>query len=146
MHENRRPFSAAEQRDFTAMRGWVLDHYKAGQESAYDVLSGKLLLIDRVLGAGWIEKSDPQYMLKLQCLGIALGDALAQSMGLDWDIYEDEGERTPALFMTGTPVVIFPQPLIARRIEDGESVDIFELFSTVEDELLRIKNELTISQ
>lgn len=146
MHENRRPFTEAERRDMNAMRNWVLDHYKAGRENAYEELGGKLFLIDRILGAGWIEKSDPQYILKHQCLGIAFGDALVQSLGLDWDVYEDEEGRTPALFMTGTPIVLFPQTMISRRIEDGETVDVYELFTEVEKRLLEIKNELTITQ
>ncbi|TWT17122.1 DUF3806 domain-containing protein, partial [Luteimonas marina] len=65
----------------------------------------------------------------LQCLGITFGDALAQHMGLDWVAVEDEYGRDPALRLDGTSVLVFPMTSISKRIEQGEVVDVYDLFN-----------------
>lgn len=71
---------------------------------------------------------NPGETLKLQCLGIAFGDALAQQMDLAWVMVEDDYGRDAALSLIGTSVLVFPQTMISKRIEDGEEIDIYELF------------------
>ena len=68
---------------------------------------------------------------KLQCLGITLGDALAQDLGMEWVMVEDENGRDPAIRFPGTTVIVFPLTMISKRIEDGEPVNVADLFSRV---------------
>ncbi len=108
-----------------AQRKWVREHYPPESEQEYQSLEGKLDLLDAILKNKWIE---PTETVKLQCLGIAFGDALAQKLGLKWVAVEDEYGRDPALIVEGTSIITFPLTAISKRIESGEDVDVFALF------------------
>jgi Domain of unknown function (DUF3806) len=78
--------------------------------------------------AGWVA---PTETYKLQRLGITLGDALVQELGMEWVMVEDDYGRDPAIRLPGTTVVLFPLTMISKRVERGETVDIMELFRGV---------------
>ena len=122
-----------------AQRAWVREHYPQESEGTYQTLEGKLVLLDSILKNKWIE---PDETVKLQCLGITFGDALAQKLGLKWVTVEDEYGRDPALIVEGTSIITFPLTTISKRIENGEAVDIYYLF---ENACLKI-NELKEQQ
>lgn len=67
----------------------------------------------------------------LHALGIVFGQALAAETGLQWVQVEDDQGRSPALQYPGTSVLVFPETMISKRIEDGEPVDLVVLFKTV---------------
>jgi hypothetical protein len=120
-----------------AQRKWVREHFSPEAEHKYQVLEEKLRLLQAILDAGWIE---PHETVKLQCLGITLGDAFVQDLGMEWVAVEDEYGRDPAVRYPGTTVVLFPLTMISKRIERGEAVNVAELFSGVAEhvrELLR---------
>lgn len=108
-----------------AQRTWVRNHYEPGAQSQYDTIEGKLRVISIILRENWIR---PDETVKLQCLGITYGDALAQKLGLTWIAVEDEYGRDPALIAEGTSIRIFPLTSISKRVERGETVDVYELF------------------
>jgi len=110
-----------------AQRKWVREHFSPESEFKYQSLDEKLLLLDTILRNKWIE---PNETLKLQCLGITFGDALAQQLGLKWVMVEDEYGRDPALIIEGTSIKSFPLTLISKRIERGEDIDVFNLFKS----------------
>ena len=112
--------------DVEAKRDWVRGHYEPHAQQKYETVEGKLALVDAILANGWVTAEDT---LKLQCLGIAFGDALAQHMGLTWVAVEDEYGRDPALQLAGSSVLIFPMTSISKRIERGEIVDVYDLFN-----------------
>jgi hypothetical protein len=109
-------------------RTWVRDHYEPDARHQYETVAGKLRLLDTVVRSNWIE---PTETWKLQSLGVTLGDALAQQMGLSWVAVEDRHGRDPALRYQNTSVVVFPLTMISKRIERGETVDIFALFNGI---------------
>jgi hypothetical protein len=111
-----------------AQRDWVRGHYEPDTRHKYQTIDGKLVLLQAILDAGWIDKSET---VKLQCLGVALGDALAQELHMEWITVEDEYGRDPALRLPGTTIMVFPLTMISKRIEDGESVNVEELFEGV---------------
>lgn len=111
-----------------AQRSWVRDHYDVAARSKYDVLEGKLNLLQVILDSGWIE---PTETVKLQSLGITLGDALAQELGLEWVTVEDEYGQSAALRVPGTTVIAFPRTMISKRIERGEKVNVRHLFEGI---------------
>ena len=119
------PLGPDDARDVEAKRDWVRNHYEPQARHKYDTLDGKLRVVDAILANGWVGAEDT---LKLQCLGIAFGDALAQELGLAWVAVEDDYGRDPALQLPGTSVLVFAMTAIAKRVEDGESVDAFALF------------------
>ena len=74
-------------------------------------------------------KRDQSY--KLQCLGIVLGDAFVQELGMEWIMVEDENGRDPAIRMPKTTMILYPMTMISKRHRHGEKVDVFELFNGV---------------
>jgi hypothetical protein len=124
--------------EIEAKRKWVREHYSPESRHKYQSLEGKLVLLDTILKNKWI---DPTETLKLQCLGIAFGDALAQKLGLKWVAVEDENGRDPALSVEGTSLLVFPMTSILKRIERGEDVDINDLFNIACEKLTELKSQ-----
>ena len=110
-----------------AQRSWVRERYEPHARTKYDTVDGKLALLAEILKNGWIESSET---VKLQSLGIAFGDALSQELGLRWVTVEDKYGRDPALELDGTSILTFPLTSISKRIERGESVDVYALFAS----------------
>jgi Domain of unknown function (DUF3806) len=124
--------------ELEAKRSWVRDHYDEGSRHKYETLEGKLTLLDAILLNKWIA---PDETLKLQCLGITFGDALAQELGLTWVAVEDQYGRDPALHLHGTSIYLFPLTSISKRIEGGEDVDIYALFEEACNTVEQAKRE-----
>ena len=106
-----------------AQRKWVLDH--DDDHRLAESVEGKLRLLSVILRENWIA---PEETVKLQSLGVVFGDALAQELSLSWRMVEDDFGRDPALVVEGTTIQIFPLTMISKRIEDGERVDVADLF------------------
>jgi hypothetical protein len=108
----------------------VVERYLGNEDSKqkYKTAAGKLGTIRAILN-GDVFKPDQTY--ELQCLGIVLGDALAQEMGMEWIMVEDEHGRDPAIRMPKATIILYPMTMISKRIERGEKVDVFELFNGV---------------
>lgn len=124
--------------EIEAKRKWVREHYEPHAKDKYQTIEGKLALLDAILSSKWIE---PTETLKLQCLGITFGDALAQMLGLEWRMVNDEYGRDPALVKVGTSIVVFPQTSISKRIEAGENVEVYELFKSACNSIQQLSNE-----
>ena len=114
-----------EQARLEAQRSWVREHYEPDARDKYATIDGKLSLLAAILSNKWISVSET---VKLQSLGIPFGDAIAQKLGLCWVMVEDEYGRDPALKLDGTSVLTFPLTAISKRVERGETVDIYGLF------------------
>lgn len=138
MPQHTEPLSESEADDLAAKRQWVRDHFEPDARHQYDILDEKLRLLDTILRNHWVEPSET---LKLQCLGVAFGDALAQKLGLQWITVEDEYGRDPALIVEGTSIITFPLTSISKRVESGEVVDVHELFRAACETILRLKSE-----
>lgn len=105
-----------------------MEHYEPHAQHEYESLEGKLKLLSTIVSQKWVE---PTETVKLQCLGVAFGDALAQELGMRWVAVNDEYGRDPALELPETSVVIFPLTMISKRIERDEEVDVFRIFESV---------------
>ena len=121
-----------------AQRRWVREHFDEDARHLYELRDEKLRLIQTILDAGWIEASET---VKLQCLGITLGDALVQELGLEWVMVEDEYGRDPAIRKPGTTVLAFPLTMISKRVERGEAVVVRDLFDGVVDHVRRMASD-----
>jgi Domain of unknown function (DUF3806) len=132
------PLTGPAAADVAAKRRWLLGHYEPGSESQYDTVAGKLLLVDTILRNGWIERGET---LKLQCLGVAFGDALAQELGMTWTVVEDERGADPALALEGTSIRAFPLTSISKRIEQGQDVNVHTLFSSACESIRRLRDD-----
>jgi hypothetical protein len=138
MDQKFEPLNPDDIADLEAKRAWVRGHYDEAARHKYDTLDGKLRLLDAILQNKWIA---PEETLKLQCLGVTFGDALAQRLGLTWVAVEDDYGRDPALALDGTSVRAFPLTSISKRIERGEEVEIHRLFEQACTAIERLKGE-----
>lgn len=104
----------------------------------YQTSAGKLGVIRAVL-EGKVFRADQTF--ELQGLGVILGDALAKELGLKWKMAEDAQGTSPCLVLEGTSIVLYPQTMISKRIERGETVDVFELFNWTAAKVAELRTE-----
>lgn len=79
---------------------------------------------------------------ELQSLGIVFGKVFVnETPDYDWWIVEDEYGKDACIRYKGTTLLIFPQTMLSKRIEDGEQVDVAELFTRLRQDLEQIKNK-----
>src|SRR5439155_17753103 len=143
MDQTCEPLNRDDIADLAAKRTWVCEHYEEAARHKYNTLDGKLRLVDTILRNNWIA---PDETLKLQCLGVTFGDALAQRLGLTWVAVEDKYGRDPALALDGTSILIFPLTSISKRIERGEEVDVYGLFEDACGTIERLRREGTYNR
>jgi hypothetical protein len=121
------PLRIEERERIDAARAWMKGHFSNVPDERYAPLESKLTLIETILQNGWIEPSETW---KLQALGVAFGDALAQKLMLEWVTVDDEYGCDPALNWPGTSLYSYPLTAISKRIEQGENVNVRELFES----------------
>jgi hypothetical protein len=77
---------------------------------------------------------------ELQALGVALGDVMAEQLGLRWVVVEDRLGRSRALRFRESENLVFPVTMISKRVEGNVRFRVAELFektSTQVDEFAR---------
>lgn len=101
--------------------------------------SSGLEFIQKTLAVS-IQSSNNTY--ELQCLGLSLGKIFVETQShYDWWMVEDEWGRDPAVRYRRTSLLMFPQTLISKRVEDGEEVDVVELFAGLVEKLESIRQQ-----
>ncbi|MEM7502335.1 MAG: DUF3806 domain-containing protein [Pseudomonadota bacterium] len=121
----------------SAQREWVAGHFD--NATLYQDTSNKLRVVATVLESNWV---DPSETVKLQCLGVALGDALAETVGLDWVTFSLEVDEWPGLRLEKTSLFIHPLTMISKRVEAGEDVDVVELFQELAHQIEELKGQV----
>lgn len=98
-----------------------------------------LALLQRVVDSGQIQ---PEATYELQSLGMVLGKVFVnENSEYDWWMVEDEYGRDPAIRLKETSLLIFPLTMISKRIEDGEKLDVAELYGDLVEKLTEIRDE-----
>ena len=99
-----------------------------------------LWVLQAILDANVLAPSDVD---ELESLGAVLGDRLLEAMdGFTWAIVEDEYGRDPVIRYRETSLALSPLNMISKRIEDGEAVDVVNLFRLLIVETLKICNQI----
>ena len=132
MADEHAPLHPADNARIEAARDWIKGHFTKDRDKSYAPLEGKLRVIATILESGWIESNETW---KLQALGVAFGDALAQKLMLDWVTIADEYGRDPALNWPGTSIYSYPLTVISKRVERSECVDVRQLFEAACEQL-----------
>ena len=70
-----------------------------------------------------------------------MGDICVQDLGFKWIQVEDETDTDPALQFQDTSLIIFPLTMISKRIERGETVDIYDLYESLKEKVKEIISE-----
>ena len=60
-------------------------------------------------------------------------------MNFTWIEVEEENETDPALLLSDTILILFPMTMISKRIERGESFDIYEFYVRLKEDVNEIK-------
>ncbi len=96
-----------------------------------------LALLQATLDAGLVE---PEATWSLQALGMAFGKVFVENNeGYDWWMVEDEYGRDPAVRYGETTLLVFPQTMISKRVEDGEAVAMRELYDGLRETLDEVR-------
>ena len=128
------PLTHADQERLRRCREWLFAHVAPeGQDEARKV-EGRLTLVQTIVSSGWVERDDA---FAMEALGVALGDALADWLKMEWAVVEDEDGRDVVLVVPGTTAVLHARGLVVRYWTPGEPFDAFALFdatcTSVED-------------
>jgi hypothetical protein len=65
---------------------------------------------------------------ELQALGVALGDVMAEQLGLTWVVVEDRLGRSRALRFRESQNLVFPVTMISKRVEGNVRFRVRELY------------------
>ena len=96
-------------------------------------------LIQRVLDQNLVER---EATYTLQALGLAFGRTfLNEFPDYDWWMVEDEYGRDPAIRYKETTLLVFPMTMISKRVEDGEHIDVNELFDGLAKQVAELIQE-----
>ena len=132
-------------RDLAAKEDWVAGHYPEDQRASYEHLGAKLVLLQTIVDhhEEWIEADDPQCALKRQCLGATFGAGLVQYYhGLAWKVVDDEYGRDLCLVYLDTSIQVNPLTILSKRLEDGEEVNVKQLFVDTCKWLDKVRKEI----
>jgi hypothetical protein len=79
---------------------------------------------------------------ELQALGIVFGKVFVnETPGYDWWVVEDEYGKDACVRYKETTLLMFPQTVLSKRVEDGEEIDVPELFAGLKERLETIRKE-----
>jgi hypothetical protein len=136
------PLTAEESQHLESIRAWAKDHGPR-ESPGGDPLAPIQTLLDN--GPARASETFADRADRLERLGIALGDALARALGLQWVMVEDEYEdRTLALRVPATRLRLYPQHMISRHLKAGvETVNVRELFDNLCERVRQLREELT---
>ncbi len=130
--------TALDQEHLQQQRRLVEKYVPDDSREKFNTAAGKLGAI-RALLAGKVFAATQTY--QLQSLGVVLGDALAFYCGMEWVLVEDAYGRDPALSAPGTSILVYPLTMISKRVENGEAVDVFDLFNAVASDIERLRRQ-----
>jgi hypothetical protein len=119
------PLRQEDVANLESARSWVRGHFTERATEKYATEEGKLRVIDAILSNGGVS---PEETSKLESLGVAFGDALAERLPLEWVLVSDEYGSEPALHWPGTSIHVHPLSMILRRVESTEDIAVHELF------------------
>ncbi|WP_084253122.1 DUF3806 domain-containing protein [Devriesea agamarum] len=118
-------------------REWGLSFIPEDHQQYFERYTTKLQFIKQALESG---RFTAEHTYELQSLGILLGDAMVRGARIDfeWVEVEDEYGIDPAINVPETSILLFPLTMISKRVEAGEEVDIYELFGTNEEQVMKV--------
>lgn len=107
-----------------------------------EALSGDerdLDLIQHILNSRQLER---EATYSLQALGMAFGKVFVENnAGFDWWMVEDEYGRDPAVRYKQTSMLAFPMTMILKRVEDGEPVEVRDLYAGLQQRLETLRGQ-----
>ncbi|GAA6169510.1 DUF3806 domain-containing protein [Sessilibacter corallicola] len=124
--------------------GWLDNQHLNNQRASVNELA-KLKLGDSIRG----NKSDLDVLqriidarliasderVKLQALGVIIGDQFQREFNLVWRIYEDQAGRSRAVCFKDTEHCLFPITMLSRRMEVGLQPNVKKIYDETAEAL-----------
>ncbi len=126
----------AERQDMDSRREWIYKYPQFFGNAA--TVEGKLALVETVLKD---EKALAGGRYALQCLGIVLGDAIAQAKDMTWYMLQSDMGKGPCLGIPETTVKIVPVTVFADLVARGDKIDVPDIFNYFTTSVDRLKAE-----
>ena len=123
------PLSPEESQRLESQRNLVKQYLgDADSLKKFESSAGKLGTIRALLATG---KFPAEKTHELQSMGVVLGDVFVQDLGFHWILVQDEFGTVPAIQYENTTIILYPLTMISKRVEKGETVDIFDLYNGI---------------
>jgi hypothetical protein len=124
-----RQLNEIETAGFDSEREWLGDLLRQfGDEFALKRLPEDIPTLQSLLDVEPFASGDEG---ALEALGSALGDVIANTLGLDWVVITDEHGSDFAIKHPVKVVMAFPRDMIVKRVENGEEINLTELYHGV---------------
>lgn len=114
-----------------AKRAQVRATLSDASADALETPVGRLGTVRALLDAGRVPADNSDGMLL--AIGVILGDTFAEDLGLSWLRVEDRFGIDLAVGTDDGRVLLYPLTMIDKRLQDGETVDVFDLYDGVAD-------------
>jgi len=121
---------------FEDMRDWLRSHLKPEHRDKFAEIDCKVFVVHSIIEG---RRFDPNNAWQMRALGLGLGDAVAQKLGLVWVIVEDEHGRLPELRNPGTSLRLNAFTAVQKRIHQDGKVEIIPLFHAFCQEIERLR-------
>lgn len=122
-------------------RMWLLGS-QISEQITGDKMNGSMDDLDRLQTIVDSAQIPIDHSQELESLGIVFGKVFVNATAnYDWWVMEDEYGKDVCIRYKETSLLIFPQTMLSKRIEDGEVLHVIDLFNDIRQELDRIKNE-----
>lgn len=120
---------------------WLL-----GNEISRDILGeemdGSLEDLERLQSIIDSKEVPVENTQELQSLGIIFGKVFVnETPKYDWWVVEDDYGKSACVRYKETTLLIFPQTMLSKRIEDGEEINVVEFFQHMREDIDRIQKE-----
>ncbi len=122
-------------------RMWLLGS-QISEQITGDKMNGSMDDLDRLQTIVDSAQIQIDHSQELESLGIVFGKVFVNATAnYDWWVMEDEYGKDVCIRYKETSLLIFPQTMLSKRIEDGAVLNVIDLFHSIRQELDRIKNE-----
>ena len=123
---------APKQEDLEDLARRLVHAREVAEQVAGTKLDGSEADLDTIQAVLDSNAIEPEASYSLEALGIAFGCMFIDNhQGFDWWMVVDETGRAPAVRYKKSSLLIFAQDMIVKRIENGESVDVRELYEAL---------------
>lgn len=122
-------------------RMWLLGS-QISEQITGDKMNGSMDDLDRLQTIVDSAQIPIDHTQELESLGIVFGKVFVNATAnYDWWVMEDEYGKDVCIRYKETSLLIFPQTMLSKRIEDGAVLNVIDLFNDIRQELDRIKTE-----
>lgn len=126
--------------------GYITKMWALGNQISEDLtkqqMDGSMNDLDRLQAIIDSGKITADLTLDLQTLGIIFGRVFVNEMpDFDWWIVEDEHGKGACLRYKETNLLVYPQTILSKRIEEGENMNVKEFYFDLKQNLEKVIQE-----